>query len=480
MAAQAQPAKLERALGLKEATALNMIDMIGVGPFLVIGIVIQDMGGPQCLLAWVAGAVLALIDGFIWAELGAAMPLAGGSYVFLREAYGPARWGRLMSFLFIWQTMFQAPLVMASASIGFAQYALYLVPEATRQAMQAAGTLSMLQKSISGALVIFLVFLLYRRITTIGKISLLLWVGVLGTIVWLIWGGATHFDASLLTFPEGAWDFTWLFWVGLGHATVQTIYTYLGYYNVCHLGGEICDPERNIPRSIFISIIGIAILYLAMQTSILGVVPWQEAQHSPFVVSTFVEKIYGAGAAKFATAMILWIAFGSLFSLTLGYSRIPYAAAMDGTFFSIFARVHPTKHFPHISLLALGATAFVFSLLFPLREVIRAILAMRILVQFIGGAIAVMALRRRWPPERLPYKMWLFPLPAVVAIAMWLALFFSTGSFEARLFGTAFQVRFWMAGIFVLLLGALVFLIRARMLKEWPYEKKTNGTADLW
>ena len=238
-------------------------------------------------------------------------------------------------------------------------------------------------------------FLLYRRITTIGKISLLIWVGVLGTIVWLIWGGATHFDASLLVFPEGAWDFTWLFWVGLGHATVQTIYTYLGYYNVCHLGSEIRDPERNIPRSIFISIIGIAVLYLAMQTSILGVVPWQEAQHSPFIVSTFVEKIYGAGAAKFATAMILWIAFGSLFSLTLGYSRIPYAAAVDGTFFSIFGRVHPTKHFPHISLLALGATAFIFSLLFPLREVIRAILAMRILVQFIGGAIAVMILRRR-------------------------------------------------------------------------------------
>jgi len=291
----------------------------------------------------------------------------------------------------------------------------------------------------------------------------------------------THFNGALVfTYEAGAWDFSWAFFAGLGAATVRTIYTYLGYYNVCHLGSEIRDPERNIPRSIFISIIGIAILYLAMQTSILGVVPWQEAQRSPFIVSTFVEKIYGPGAAKFATAMILWIAFGSLFSLTLGYSRIPYAAAVDGTFFSVFGRVHPTKHFPHVSLLALGATAFVFSLLFPLREVIRAILAMRILVQFIGGAIAVMVLRRRWPPERLPYKMWLFPLPAVTAIGMWLALFFSTGSFEARLFGTTFQVRFWMAGIVVLLIGALVFLIRARVLKEWPYGEsdRVAGTTD--
>lgn len=476
MAAEAQPGKLERGLGLKEATALNMIDMVGIGPFIVVGIVIQEMGGPQCLLAWLAGALLALMDGFIWAELGAAMPLAGGSYVFLREAYGPGRWGRFMSFLFIWQTMFQAPLVMASAAIGFAQYALYLVPEATRQAMEAAGTLGLLRKSISGGLVILLVILLYRRIATVGKISLFLWVGVFGTMAWLVWGGATHFDARLVfAFPEGAWDLSWIFWAGLGAATVQTIYTYLGYYNVCHLGGEIRDPERNIPRSIFISIIGIAVLYLLMQTSILGVVPWQEAQRSPFIVSTFVERIYGAGAAKFATAMILWIAFGSLFALTLGYSRIPYAAAADGTFFSVFGRLHPTKHFPHVSLVALGATAFVFSLLLPLREVIRAILAMRILVQFIGGAVGVVMLRRRWPPERLPYKMWLYPAPVVGVIVMWLALFFSTGSFEMTLLGFTFKIYFWLAGIVVLLVGALVFLVRARVQGEWPYQRAVAG-----
>lgn len=438
---------LERGLGLREATALNMIDMVGIGPFVVISIVIQEMGGPQCLVAWVAGALLALLDGCIWAELGAAMPLAGGSYVFLREAYGPGRWGRLMSFLFIWQTMFQAPLVMASASIGFAQYLTYLVP-LDRYA----------QKGVSGALVILLVFLLYRRIETIGKMSLFLWVGVVGTIAWLIWGGATHFDRRLaFTYPEGAWEISWPFFVGLGHATVQTIYTYLGYYNVCHLGGEIREPERNIPRSIFISIGGIALLYLAMQTSILGVVPWQEAQGSKFIVSTFVERIYGPTAANIATGLILWIAFGSLFALTLGYSRIPYAAAVDGTFFSVFARVHPTKHFPHISLLALGGTAFLFSLLFPLREVIRAILAMRILVQFIGGAVGVILLRRRWPPERLPFKMWLFPVPAIGAIALWGALFAATGYFA-------------LAGLGMMAAGLGVFLLRARWQGEWPFE----------
>ena len=442
-----RPEKLERGLGLKEATALNMIDMVGIGPFVTISLVIQYMGGPQCLLAWVAGALLSVLDGFVWSELGAAMPQAGGSYVFLREAYGPGRWGRLMSFLFIWQTMIQAPLVVASGAIGFAQYLTYLMPLGRYQ-----------QKAVSGALVIVLVFLLYRRITTVGKISLFLWAGVIATIVWLIFGGATHFDARLaFTYPAGAWDLSWLFFVGLGQATVKTIYTYLGYYNVCHLGGEVREPERNIPRSIFLSIGGIAVLYLAMQTSILGVVPWQQAQASNFIVSTFIEMLYGPFWAKVATAMILWIAFASLFSVLLGYSRVPYAAAVDGNFFSVFGRLHPTRRFPHVSLVALGAAGFVFSLLFRLSEVISAVLAMRILVQFVGQAIGVIVLRRRWPAERLPFKMWLFPLPAVLAILGWMAIFLSTGR------------KLTLAALGVMMLGVLAFGIRARALGEWPF-----------
>ncbi len=176
---------LERGLGLKEAVALNMIEIVGIGPFVVSSLVIKAMGGPQALIAWLAGALLATLDGFVWSELGAAMPKAGGTYVFLREAYGPGRWGRLMSFLFVWQTFVQAPLSVASASIGFARYAGYLHPLTLWQA-----------KTISGSLVIFLVILLYRKITTIGRISVLLWVGVVGTMLWLIWGGIRHFDPN--------------------------------------------------------------------------------------------------------------------------------------------------------------------------------------------------------------------------------------------------------------------------------------------
>jgi fructoselysine transporter len=443
----AEQPKLERGLGLLEATSLNMIDMVGIGPFITIPLVIQYMGGPQCLLAWAAGALLSALDGFVWSELGAAMPEAGGSYVFLRESYGPGRWGRLMSFLLVWQTLIQAPLVMASAAIGFADYLTYLVP---------LGPLGL--RVVRAAVILLVVFLLYRRITTVGKLSVFIWVGVIGTIAWMIWGGVTHFNPKIaFDFPPGAWNFSWLFFVGLGHASVKTIYTYLGYYNVCHLGGEVRDPEHTIPRSMFISIAGIAVLYLAMQTSILGVIPWRQAMESKFIVSTFVEHIYGSAAAKFATGMILWVAFGSLFSVTLGYSRIPYAAATDGNFLSAFGKLHPTGRFPYVSLLTLGAVGLSFSLMFRLSTVISAILAMRILVQFIGQAIGVIALRRRWPSERLPFKMWLFPLPAVLAILGWAAIFFSTGW------------KLELSALGVMMLGIVVFLWRARMQSEWPF-----------
>src|SRR3989440_9927186 len=330
-----------------------MIEIVGIGPFVVSSLVIRAMGGPQALIAWLLGAVLATLDAFVWSELGAAMPKAGGTYVFLREAYGPQRWGRLMSFLFVWQTFLHVPLSVASASIGFANYAEYLHPLTTAE-----------HKAISGGLVLFLVVLLYRRIGTIGKISVLLWVGVIGTMLWLIWGGATHFDARIaFDFPPGAFNLSWVCFAGLGSAMVSTIYSYWGYYNICHLGREIKEPERNIPRGIFLSVLGIAILYLAMQTSILGVVPWREAQNSDFIASLFVERLYGHAAARVVTAMILWIAVASAFSVLLGASRVPYSAAQDGNFFRVFGRVHPTKHFPHISLLVLAVAPFFFYVL---------------------------------------------------------------------------------------------------------------------
>lgn len=448
---------LTRGLGLLQATALNMIDMVGVGPFITIPLILAAMHGPQAMLGWIFGAILALADGLVWAELGAAMPTAGGTYVYLREAYGPERWGRLMSFLFIWQVMLSAPLVMASGAIGFAQYLGYLWPGMTR----------LDERVVAGGVAVFLILLLYRRITTVGKMSVFLWAGVMLTVGWIIFGGLTHFNlANVTSYPPGAFRLSTEFFFGLGAAMLYAMYDYLGYYNVCYLGGEVRNPEYLIPRAILYSIAGIAVLYLLMQVSIISVVPWQEAEKSTFIVSIFMERIYGARAGSVVTGLILWTAFASLFSLMLGYSRIPYAAALDGGFFRIFGRLHPREHFPHVSLLFLGVATTLFSLLFRLDTVIKALLVVRILVQFIGQTIGIILLRRRWPDSRRPFKMWFYPLPLLIAFIGWLYVFSTTGW------------RFMLFGLGILALGALVFLLRSRVLGRWPFPSREPATAD--
>ena len=459
--------KLVRGLGLWQASAINMLDMVGIGPFVVISSVVAAMNGPQCIIAWIFGALLAVMDGSVWAELGAAMPEAGGSYVFLNQIYGPKKLGSMFSFLFIWQTVIQAPLVIASGCIGFAAYLKYLVP------MDAMG-----QKMVSGGLVILLSFILYRKITSVGKISIVLWVIVLGTILWIIYAGMTHFNPHLaFDYPPHSLELSPLFFTGLGMASVSTVYSYLGYYNVCHLGAEIKNPEKNIPKSIYISIAGIALLYLAMQMSVLGVVPWQkilnlkQQQQSDFVISIFMEQLYGAAAAKLVTICILCVAVGSLFAVILGYSRIPYAAAKDGKFFSIFARVHPTKNFPYVSQLILCATAFIFSLIFKLTEVIKAIIVMRILVQFVGQAVGLILLRIKDKNRYWPFKMKLFPIPALLSIAGWLFIFLRPVFLPVADPDQRAKDLWYIAGaVGIIALGILIFFIRARSKRDWPFE----------
>lgn len=426
-----------------------MIDMVGIGPFVVLPLVIKTLGGPLFMWAWVLGAFVSMIDAFVWAELGAAFPQAGGSYNFLKISYGERRWGRLLSFLYVWQTLIQAPLVMASGAIGFAQYASYLMPLDEWQ-----------RKGVSGAAVLIIIALLYRKIDSIGKIGLVMWGAVLLTLGWIIIGGLSNARIPLAdTFQSIGSVSGGVLAVGLGQASVKTIYCYLGYYNVCHLGSEIQKPTRNIPASMFISIAGIAALYLLMNLSVVSVVPWQIAQNSNFIVSTFVETLYGPDAAKLATVLVLLVAFSSLFAVLLGYSRVPYAAAVDGQFFKIFAKLHPTRQFPYVSLLFLGGLGFVFSLLFRLGDVITAILAMRIVIQFVGQAVGLMLLHRRRAASEFPFRMPLYPLPVLLVIGIWLFIFFSTGP------------KFMLSGITVIGLGIVAFLISAGVRKQWPFEK---------
>ncbi|MBS1731642.1 MAG: amino acid permease [Bacteroidetes bacterium] len=440
--------QLPRKINLLQASAINMIDMVGIGPFVVLGIVANTMGGPWFLYAWILGALLALADATIWSELGATFPQAGGSYNFLKEGYGPG-WGKLMSFLFVWQTMIQAPLVIASAAIGFSMYAGYISPLTDLE-----------HKIISGALVILIIFLLYRKIETIGKISVLLWIGVLLTMGSVIAGGLWHgqFLSPVKHINDGLTVNT-VFITALSAASIKSIYSFLGYYNICHLGAEIKNPQKNIPRSMYISIAGITIFYLLMNISVASVLPMPVLQNSSFAVSDFMEALAGRGAANLITILILWVAFASVFSATLGYSRIPYAAAKDGAFFKVFARLHPTKNFPYISLLVLGAIAFLFSLLFRLSEVIDAIIAMRILVQFVGQGVGLLLLSKRKGRDFFSWRMPFFPVPAILAMLIWLAIFYATGW------------KMMLGGFIVISLGVIIYLLKSKTNNEWPFHK---------
>ncbi|MBL7739917.1 MAG: APC family permease [Chitinophagaceae bacterium] len=398
-----------RKINLLQATSINMIDMVGIGPFVVMPFVVAQFDNGLFLWAWIFGAFTALVDGMIWSELGAKYPLAGGTYNFHRIAYGE-KGGRLMSFLFVWQTSIQAPLVIASAAIGFSQYFTYIVDLTPVQ-----------QKVVSAGLVIFVLLLLYRKIETIGKISVVFGVIVILTIVWIIISGLSHQQQAIKVWPTGNESFfQFAFWSAVAQGSLKTVYSYLGYYNVCHLGGEIKRPEVNIPRSIFISIFGIAVLYLLMNIAVMGVMPWQSVRSDDkYLVSSFMEQLYGNKAAVVVTVLILCIAMSSLFAVVLGYSRVPYAAAVDGNFFRIFGKLHPTKNFPYISLLVLCGLGLIFSLLMKLKDVIDSILAMRIVVQFMAQAIGVVLLRKKIGSSGLPFSMWLYPVPVIVSLIIW-------------------------------------------------------------
>ena len=483
--------ELIRDFGLAKATALNMSNMIGIGPFITMNLILGAMGGPQAILGWIVGVVLAICDGMVWSELSAAMPGSGGSYLYLRECFGRHRWGRLMAFMFIWQFMLSGPLEIASGAIGLSKYATYPLvyfgwidherPKSTNDGAEpgsVAGDASdadgpathwwtrkaVVERMIAFGVSFLAVALLYRRITAIGRLTLILWLLMLGTVLFMIVSGLLHFDKSLiLPFPDDAFRFDGKFLFGLGTAMGIAMYDYLGYYDVCYIGDEVQHPEKNIPRSIMISVVAVAAIYMTMNISFIGVIPWREVGDT--VATTFVERLYGPGAACLVTIFVAITAFASIFAMFLGYSRIPYAAARDGTFFAFFDHLHPIQKFPDRSLLIVGLVTMLASL-WTLEDVINAILACRILVQFLGQNAGLMHLRRTQPERRMPFRMWLYPIPCWIALAGWGFIF---GSKLVGQRDLPFYKQESLLGVGVIALGVVAFLLWSARARQWPF-----------
>ena len=439
--------QLDRGMGLAGALSANILNMVGVGPFLTIPLALAAMGGPQAMLGWILGAVLCLCDGLVWAELGSALPHSGGSYHYLLQAFGPDRWGRLISFLFLWQSLLIGPISIGAGAVGFGQYAGFLAPRLGH--WQLVG--------VAMAICLLNTVLLYRNIRLISAVSIVMTVAVLGTCAWIVVSGMLHFHAALaFSFPAHAFDPSHSFWLGLGSATLIATYDYGGYNNVCFLGDEIKAPRRTIPWAVIASIVLLAILYLAMNLSILGTIPWRQGQFSKAIVADYMQALYGRSSGILVSVLVLIASFGSVFAILLGFSRIPYAAAADGHFFRFFARLHPRGRFPSTSLLFMGGLS-ALACLVPLSDLISVLIVVQTMTQFAAQCVAVMMLRRRGIATPGSFRMPFFPLPAVIALLGWVYIVLSSNPLHIAI-GAAMAVT-----------GTGAYLLLARSKREWPF-----------
>lgn len=434
-----------RGVGLRSAAAINVATMIGAGPLITIPLVVAAMHGSITIWPWIAGAAVSLCDGLCYAELASRFPRSGGPYAYLREAYGAYGPGRIVAFVFVWQYLFALPLALASGYIGFAQYASYLVPALAQPVAAHAVAL--------GVGVVTLVAL-YQKIPHIARTALVLGAIALATLLAIAACGFAHPTQEVGALLAPAFSPRNINVVALGAAMVYTLYDYAGYQSVPQIGDEVIAPVRTIPAAVVLSILVTGAAYVALNLGVFSALSLHEVANSTFVASQAVERTAGHAAAVVITVTILVTCFASVYGGLLGASRVPYAAACDGDFLASFARLHGTKRFPHVSLLALGLMALPFTL-FPLDAVINALTAGLVLVQGVGCNLAVMVLRRR--AVRAPYRVPLYPLPVLVAMVAWMFLFWSSG-LAAMAFGTT-----------TLLAGAGIFLVRARLRASWPF-----------
>jgi amino acid transporter len=443
----------------------NMLEMIGVGPFITLPLVIAATGYRLSVWAWVVGAAIAVADGLVWAELGAALPRAGGSYAFLREIYGPEGPGNWLSFLFVWQLSFTAPLSIASGCIGLSSFLTVFWP-ALESAPIAALPALHYSNFAAAAACLLVTALLYRNLSSITRLAWVLFAGVMAALTGVIVSGFAHAAATggwhmpvAPTAAELAPAFS-----RLAQGTLLATYCYWGYYNITFLGSEVRRPERAIPRAILLSVFIVAAFYVLMDLAALPSLR-DAATHAADnaalrvqLVSDIARSAFGQWAGYTIAALIVWTAFASVFSLLLGYSRVPFAAARDGNYFRFLAAVHPRHGIPHRSLVTLGLVACCFCF-FSLAQVITWLVITRILLQFMLQQVGVIVLRFRQPDLPRPFRIPLYPLPPLAAIAGFIWIVVSRTTAWGTIAGAAI----------IAITGTAIYFLRARMRREWPF-----------
>jgi len=460
--------RLQRRIGLRSAVLFNMLEMIGVGPFITLPLVIAAAGFRLSVWAWVLGAAIAVADGLVWAELGAAFPRAGGSYAFLREIYGPGGAGNWLSFLYVWQLSFSAPLSIASGCIGLSSFLAWFWPGLDAAPLPALPALHYANFAAAAACLL-VTALLYRNISQVTRLAWVLFFGVMAAIAGVIVSGFAHASAlggwhmpvapAAAVLPGLSMQLR-----GLAQGTLLATYCYWGYYNICFLGSEVKRPEKTIPRAILLSVLFVSAFYVAMNLAVLpslGSAAGHIAESAVLrvqLVADIARSAFGGWAGYTIAALVVWTAFASVFSLLLGYSRVPYAAARDGNYFRFLASVHPRHGIPHRSLVALGVVASAFCFL-TLTQVITLLVITRIVLQFFLQHAGVILLRVQRPNLERPFRMPWFPLPPLIAMA----------GFVFMLVNRTHAIKGLAVSAAIAVSGTLIYLVRAKKLGEWPF-----------
>ncbi len=467
-------APLGRHFGLLQAVAMNVTMVVGAGVFITIPFMLRELPGPYALLGWLAAGGLILLDGLIWSELAAAFPSSGGSARYLLECFGPRSWGRLFAFLFIWQFLLSGPLEIASGLIALDTFSQALSPDwkefnaawtinVPLWAEQGVGLTISPGRVLAACIGLGVLALLYRNLGELRRLMVALWTAILLILGWVLVVGWMHFDpARAFDFSGPAGSFPENFAAGLGGAMILAVYSYLGYYNVCYIGDEVRDPGRTLPRAVLLSALIVVVLFSLTHLAFLGVVSWREipttdADLATFSLpATFMARVHGDWAVVLVTLCLMLSCFGSVFAGLLGYSRIPYGAARAGYFFEPLAAVHPTRGFPHRSLLVVAVPTLLWTF-FDLSSVINAMITTRILEQFAAQVVGVVILRWFRPELPRPFRIWFYPLPCGLVLALWLYLYVASG------------LLYILLGLATLLAGVVAFLIWARARGGWPF-----------
>eukprot|EP00397_Hematodinium_sp_SG-2012_P018544 GEMP01019002.1.p1 GENE.GEMP01019002.1~~GEMP01019002.1.p1 ORF type:complete len:668 (+),score=117.72 GEMP01019002.1:271-2274(+) len=466
------PACEDQKLTFMQALGLNTMHMFGTGPLITIPYCVASVDpiGPHAIWGYGIACVACLCDSLVWGEIGSMWPDSGGSYIYLRELFGAKTWGRLFAFMFVWQFLLSGPAEASSGFIAIAEYLAYFSPDTVSYGYRVVISLSLLMVCLG-----FLV----RKITDIGKATIVLWIVTILAMVYTIMAGFTDWHVSNLRSPSGAFSSGSKVLWNLAAGTRFGVYDMTGYYDINFMGSEVVNPKRTIPYSGIITCFVVGIIYILCYLAIIGSLPMDSIIHMyaedydgvPVgIMSVFTEWRFGSPALAYVVTLVVCVTiFGSTFAMLIGFVFVPVAAARDGYFFSFFAPKDQGEGLPLVSL-GVIITLTGICCFFSLDLVIDVMTTMLCLIMFCGQSMGLMYYRYTTPKEKIPdgWKMPFYPLPCIIQFTIFFFIFITSNS---AMRGTKPVLELSML---FLVLGVLMFLVRSRYHRTWPFDDKLD------